>query len=211
MAKVAKALGLFGKEKQKQWTQQIFKHKSKFQNPLHQNYKHTKTLSELINIENSKIFSLIVFTGASTFKTKMPANVTHGIGFIKFIKSKNKAILSASEVRQVISDIQGGRLKPSLKTNREHVKHVKELQQQKAEAKSAPTKPKAKTGKLSTSKFAKNINLKTNEFIALLESSGLLEKTEDGHVLTEKGLSQGGEQNKGRHGVYFSWPEDIKF
>ena len=31
---------IFGGANQKQWTQQIFKHKSKFQNPLHQNYKH---------------------------------------------------------------------------------------------------------------------------------------------------------------------------
>lgn len=35
---------IFGNEKQKQWTQQIFKHKSKFQNPLHQNYKYIKIL-----------------------------------------------------------------------------------------------------------------------------------------------------------------------
>ena len=35
---------IFGGEHQKTWTQKIYKHSSKFQNPLHQNYKHTKTI-----------------------------------------------------------------------------------------------------------------------------------------------------------------------
>ena len=35
---------IFGSSNQKQWTQKIFKHSSKFQNPIHQNYKHIKHL-----------------------------------------------------------------------------------------------------------------------------------------------------------------------
>lgn len=35
---------IFGGEHQSSWTQSIYKHKMKFQNPLHQNYKHTKTI-----------------------------------------------------------------------------------------------------------------------------------------------------------------------
>ncbi len=33
---------IFGGERQKTWTQSIYKNKNKFQNPLHQNYKHIK-------------------------------------------------------------------------------------------------------------------------------------------------------------------------
>lgn len=199
---------IFGNEKQKQWTQKIFKHSSKFQNPLHQNYKHTKTLSELINVDNSKIFSIVVFTGSSTFKTKMPSNVTHGTGFIKFIKSKKVDLLSAEDVQGIINDIQSGRLKPSIKTNIQHVKHVKEIKKNK-EAESQQLPIKNSTGKLSSSKFAKKINLKTNEFISLLEINGLLSKDGDKFVLTNKGIEQGGEEKKGRHGTYFAWPENI--
>ena len=61
---------IFGSQNQKQWTQQIFKHKSKFQNPLHQNYKHVKTLEDLLligsNARNDCIFSVIIFIGDST-------------------------------------------------------------------------------------------------------------------------------------------------
>ena len=64
---------IFGSANQKQWTQQIFKHKSKFQNPLHQNYKHVKTLEDLLligsNAKNDSVFSVIIFIGDSTFKT----------------------------------------------------------------------------------------------------------------------------------------------
>jgi len=41
---------IFGGERQKMWTQTIFKHKAKFQNPLHQNYKHIKTIKNTLNL-----------------------------------------------------------------------------------------------------------------------------------------------------------------
>ena len=55
---------IFGREKQKEWTQQIYKTKNKFQNPLRQNYKHTKTLEKLLNLSDKEIYSVIVFIGA---------------------------------------------------------------------------------------------------------------------------------------------------
>jgi hypothetical protein len=66
---------VFGSENQKQWTQQIFKHKSKFQNSLHQNYKHVSTLEACLDAKNDYIFSVIIFIGDSTFKTKIPENI----------------------------------------------------------------------------------------------------------------------------------------
>ena len=35
---------IFGDEKQPQWTQSLYGKKFRFQNPLHQNYRHTKAL-----------------------------------------------------------------------------------------------------------------------------------------------------------------------
>ncbi len=129
---------IFGSEHQKQWTQKIFKHTNKFQNPLHQNYKHTKTLATCLDMSESGIFSVIVFVGDSKFKTKMPENVTYAGGLIRFIKSKKEHILSSSEERSAINKIHQGRLKPSIKTHREHVQHVKEIQAQKESKKSCP-------------------------------------------------------------------------
>jgi len=150
---------IFGSERQKTWTQQIYKSKHRFQNPLHQNYKHTKTLEQALGLEHEKMISAVVFVGDSTFKTEMPENVTHGGGYIRFIKSHTEVLLTESEVQQVIGQIADGRLKPSIKTNREHARHVKEIVASKEAAQSADTKSCPKCGSvmvLCTSKKGPN-------------------------------------------------------
>jgi ribosomal protein L37AE/L43A len=129
---------IFGSPNQKTWTQKIYKHSSKFQNPLLQNYKHTKTLESLLTLSEEQIFSVIVFVGDSTFKTDMPENVTYGKGYIRYIKSKKQPVLTELEVKDIASKIETGRLKPSLKTNREHVKHVKAIVEKKENTQSCP-------------------------------------------------------------------------
>jgi len=118
---------IFGGEKQKIWTQKIYKHTNKFQNPLHQNYKHVKTLESLLGLSGLKIFSVIAFVGESTFKTQMPENVTQGRNYIKYIKSKTQSILTEAEVKEIIDKIQSGRLAASFKTHRDHVEHVNSI------------------------------------------------------------------------------------
>ena len=118
---------IFGSPNQKNWTQQIYKHKNQFQNPLHQNYKHTRVLADLLTLNPEQLFSVVVFVGDSTFKTEMPENVTYGMGYIRYIKSKTQPVLSETEVGKVKHKIESGRLRPSFKTNRAHVKHVKSL------------------------------------------------------------------------------------
>jgi ribosomal protein L37AE/L43A len=129
---------IFGSPNQKVWTQQIFKHKSKFQNPIHQNYKHVKTLESLLELKEGQIFSVIVFVGNSTFKTDMPENVTYAGGYIRYIKSKEQELLSTSQVNQIIQQIETGRLVPSFKTNKEHVKHVNNIIAEKQNKKLCP-------------------------------------------------------------------------
>jgi hypothetical protein len=118
---------IFGSPNQKTWTQKIYKHTSKFQNPLHQNYKHTKTLESLLGLTDQQINSVIVFIGDSTFKTDMPENVTYGGGYLRYIKSKTQPVLTESEVNEITSKIEGGRLTASFKTNREHVANVRNI------------------------------------------------------------------------------------
>jgi len=118
---------IFGSPQQKTWTQKIYKHTTKFQNPLHQNYKHTQTLQSALRIGTDKIFSLVVFVGDSVFKSPTPENVVYAGGYIRFIKSKTQPILTDSEVQDICTKIESGRLKPSIKTHINHVQHVKEI------------------------------------------------------------------------------------
>jgi len=118
---------IFGSKDQRTWTQKIFKQSHKFQNPLFQNYKHTKTLETLLGLGEQQIFSLVVFVGDSTFKTAMPENVTVGGGYLRYIKSKTIPVLSPEQVADILSKIEQGRLTPSFKTDRAHVAHVKTI------------------------------------------------------------------------------------
>lgn len=129
---------IFGGVNQKTWTQKIFRYSSKFQNPLHQNHKHVKTLQALLELSEHQIFSVVVFVGDSRFKTEMPENVRYGSGYIRYIKSKTQVVLTDSDVKEITDQIECGRLRPSLKTNREHVIHVKNIVAKKENSKSCP-------------------------------------------------------------------------
>lgn len=129
---------IYGSNQQKQWTQKNFKHTNKFQNPLHQNYKHTKTLASCLDIPDSKIFSVIVFVGDCEFKTDMPENVMFAGRLIRYIKSKQEILLSQPEVDSITAQIQSERLQPSIKTHQDHVMHVKEIQHKKESTRICP-------------------------------------------------------------------------
>jgi len=118
---------IFGSPNQNQWTQQIYKHRNKFQNPIRQNYKHTKTLEAALGINPNYVFSVIVFIGDSKFKTAMPDYVTYAGGCVSYIKSKQAPVFTDSEVNAIIDGIESGKLKRGFKTNREHVAHVKQV------------------------------------------------------------------------------------
>ena len=122
---------IFGGQHQKTWTQKIYRHTTKFQNPLHQNYKHTQALQTALALDPGKLFSLVVFIGDSNFKTDMPDNVVYAGGYIRYIKNKKQPILNDSEVQAICANIQSGRLKPTIRTHIDHVKHVKTIVEEK--------------------------------------------------------------------------------
>lgn len=118
---------IFGNAKQRYWTQKIFKYSQKFQNPLHQNYKHVKTLQSLLGLGDEQVHSLVVFVGDSTFKTPMPESVISGGVYIRFIKAQMETRLSDVEVQTVIETIESGRLAATFRNHRRHIAHVKEI------------------------------------------------------------------------------------
>lgn len=116
---------IFGSENQAHWTQKIYKQTYKFQNPLRQNYKHLKALEACLRVDPENLHSVISFVGGSTFKTEMPACVTRGNGFVRYIKSFQRKVFSEAEVEAMLQALQTGRRAPSLATHREHVQNLK--------------------------------------------------------------------------------------
>lgn len=68
-----------------------------------------------------------------------------------------------------------------------------------------------KSEKISTSKLAKKLGLKTDELIVKLVEKGFLDGRDGGNHLSKKGTSSGGEFiEKSRFGPYFQWPDNLK-
>ncbi|BCL69930.1 DNA-binding protein [Vibrio nigripulchritudo] len=115
---------IFGSARQKQWTQKIYRHSSKFQNPLHQNYKHIKALETLLGCSEEHLHSVIVFIGDSTFKTEMPPNVTYARGSIRYIQQFNEVVFSDKDYARLTESINRLKLKRGVITDLKHRKQV---------------------------------------------------------------------------------------
>ncbi|EKK7180207.1 NERD domain-containing protein [Vibrio alginolyticus] len=129
---------IFGSARQRQWTQKIYRHSSKFQNPLHQNYKHIKALETLLGCSEEHLHSVIVFIGDSTFKTEMPPNVTYARGSIRYIQQFNQVVFSDRDYARLTESINQIKLKRGVITDLKHRKHVKEVVASKVSSNQCP-------------------------------------------------------------------------
>ncbi|HIF9057106.1 NERD domain-containing protein [Photobacterium damselae subsp. damselae] len=129
---------IFGSARQKLWTQKIYRHSSKFQNPLHQNYKHIKVLETLLGCSVDYLHSVIVFIGDSTFKTEMPPNVTYARGSIRYIQQFNKVVFSDKDYARLTDSINQIKLKRGVITDLKHRNHVKEIVASKVSSNQCP-------------------------------------------------------------------------
>lgn len=116
---------IFGNEKSAEWTQSFPGGKFRFQNPLRQNYRHTKCLSEFLGVEHSMLHSVVMFWGESKFKTPMPENVLDK-GYTAYIKSKTDILFSDEEVHQIVESIQSGKLPRTWKARKQHIASLNE-------------------------------------------------------------------------------------
>ncbi len=118
---------IFGNEKHARWTQKLYRRSYRFQNPLRQNYKHVKTVQELLEIPRDTIHNVVVFIGDATLKTDMPANVAcSGHGLARYIKSHAQEVFDKSAADDMVKRLTDSRLKRGIKTNRAHRKHLRE-------------------------------------------------------------------------------------
>lgn len=117
---------IYGSEKDKKWTQNIYGNKYHFQNPLHQNYGHIQRLKELKGLENTEFISLILFSGEATLKNKID-NVTYFSNANKWIKNHKEAIYNESEVELIYKTILDNNIRDK-EERKEHIKNIKEKQ-----------------------------------------------------------------------------------
>jgi len=144
---------IYGGERDAKWTQVIYKRKERFQNPLRQNYKHTKTLSDLTGIPHEYFKSVVVFVGESKFKTDMPANVVHIRDFVRHIKTYRTPIIRDEQVTEIASAIHEWVGTVGDEQRRQHVKNLRHSRQPVSAGSGAPPCPRCgETMVLRTSK-----------------------------------------------------------
>ncbi len=130
---------IFGSANQASWTQVIYGKKTKFQNPLRQNFKHVKAVQELLGLPENKILNVVVFTGAAEPKTAMPPSIVWGAKNLPaYVTSKRTQILGDLEVQQILAKLESATLQTTPNAKREHVKHVRKLRTERPSRMSCP-------------------------------------------------------------------------
>jgi restriction system protein len=104
---------IFGDAKNDRWTQVIYGKKQYFQNPIKQNYRHTKCLSEYLNLDHGLFHSIVFFIGECEFKTTMPENIMNH-GLVPYINKFTGVCLSPEQVAQIQATLNKLKQDPSL-------------------------------------------------------------------------------------------------
>ncbi len=91
---------IFGKEKDSHWTQSAHGKKSRFQNPLRQNYKHTQAISFISSLPKEKIYSVVVFPSPDVeIKTEMPLNVVRSP--VPYIHQFKQRVITEEQIKKL--------------------------------------------------------------------------------------------------------------
>jgi len=102
---------IFGDAYQDNWTQTIYRHKSRFQNPLRQNYRHTQCLADFLELDHNLFHPVIMFIGDCELKTGVPPNVMT-CGLIPYLRSIMTPILTQEQVQDAenrLAALQAGK------------------------------------------------------------------------------------------------------
>jgi hypothetical protein len=102
---------IYGGERDATWTQVLYRHKERFQNPLRQNYLHTQTLSEITGLLPEYFLSVVVFAGDAQLKTRMPPNVIYLRDLVRYLQSHQTPMMSPESVPDIVRTIEAARLR----------------------------------------------------------------------------------------------------
>ncbi|PSU90593.1 DNA topoisomerase I [Photobacterium kishitanii] len=113
---------IYGDAKQKQWMQVLFKKRSQFQNPIHQNYKHIKAIQALFDfVPIDQIKSLVVFTGDGEFKTPCPKDVVLLDGIRDWMNQHENHVFTLNRIQFCYGRLEYLRLPDNEQTDKLHL------------------------------------------------------------------------------------------
>lgn len=116
---------IFGNARSPIWTQVLFKRKYKFQNPLHQNYKHMKSVQSLLNfLAPEDVRPAVVFTGEAEFQTPRPDGVFTIKELIEYLRGHKDAVMSENRLQFCVGLLECHRLSLTRETDVTHRRNL---------------------------------------------------------------------------------------
>jgi restriction system protein len=116
---------IFGGSNQNEWTQVIFKKKSRFQNPIRQNYGHLKTLQSMFTLPEDNFIPVVVFTGDAEFKTDLGPSVVKLAAFMAFLGRERPVLFDERKMAYIVGRLEMKRSRRSLETEEYHINYVR--------------------------------------------------------------------------------------
>lgn len=117
---------IFAGPSDRYWTQVLFLKKFRFQNPIHQNYRHVRAIQEVLEfLPADAIRSIVVFTGDAEFRTTIPDGVFSLEGFLAYVESQVAEVMSINRVQFCVGRLETARLSITKTTDVEHVEGLR--------------------------------------------------------------------------------------
>ena len=116
---------IFGHPGEAQWSQVIYRKKSRFQNPIRQNYGHVKALQTLLSLSPDAFVPLVVFTGGAEFKSDLGPTVLKLPELIAHLFADRPSLFDQEEMARLVGRIEMARMRRSLETNEYHLNSVR--------------------------------------------------------------------------------------
>lgn len=111
-----------GKKYDKKWVRYAGNKKYYYINPIRQNYGHCKALSELLNLNESKIYNIVCISSNAKLKIEHDGEIVSDNNIVDKILSYDKEIIS--NVDEIYNTLSNKNIK-SRKIKREHINNIR--------------------------------------------------------------------------------------
>jgi hypothetical protein len=116
---------IFANSREATWTQVLFRHRFKFQNPIFQNKRHVRAVQGLLDfLPPGAIKSVIVFSGEAEFKTETPQGVITISQLVEYLRHQTEKVMSLNRVQFCVGRLETARLAISGETDVEHIQSL---------------------------------------------------------------------------------------
>lgn len=112
-----------GNKYDKKWIRYAGRKKYYYENPIRQNYGHIKALSELLNIDESKIFNIVCIPSTAKLDIEHDGELTRYDTLVERITSHNEVIID--NVNDIVETINRNNITDKSK-RKEHIKNIRE-------------------------------------------------------------------------------------